>query len=397
MSNIVRILSSISNRALVLLDELGAGTDPTEGAALAVAILQHLRKLNVRCAVTTHYSELKLFALSTEGVENASCEFNVETLRPTYRLLIGIPGKSNAFAIAGRLGLPEQIISQAKDVLSHEDIRFEDMITDLEISKKSVLIEQERAEQYRREAEVMRADFEKQKDKLTAQRDKFLKEARDEAASVVRKARDEADALFREFRKKMEDNLNQRDLDDARRQIKDKLSGMEGDLLPTGEIRVRNAAPPELHRGDRVHIHSLNQSGTVSALPDTEGMVLIQAGIMKIKIHISDLSIDDTEEKEKRKLYAASRSVRAGKSQSITHEVDLRGMMTEEAAETAEKYVDDAYLAGMESVRIIHGKGTGALRKTVHAMLKRSGHVAEYRLGKYGEGEDGVTVVTLKK
>jgi DNA mismatch repair protein MutS2 len=397
MSNIVRILDSLNGRALVLLDELGAGTDPTEGAALAVAILQYLQKLGVRCAVTTHYSELKLFALSTEGVENASCEFDVETLRPTYRLLIGIPGKSNAFAIAGRLGLPEGIISQAKDVLSHEDIRFEDMITDLEISKKSVLMEQERVEQFRREAEALRGEFERQKDKLNAQRDKFIKEARDEAAAVIRKAKDEADLLFREFRRKMEDNLNQRDLDDARRQLKDKLSGMEGGLLPVGEVRVRNAAPPVLHRGDRVRIHSLNQSGTVSALPDTEGMVQIQAGIMKIKIHISDLSIDDTEEKEKKKLYAESKTSRAGKSQTITREIDLRGMMTEEGTEAAEKYLDDAYLAGMETVNIIHGKGTGALRKAIHALLKRSGHVAEYRLGKYGEGEDGVTVVTLKK
>jgi DNA mismatch repair protein MutS2 len=395
MSNIVRILESVTSNTLVLLDELGAGTDPTEGAALAISILEFLRERNIRSAITTHYSELKLFALSTPGAENASCEFDVETLRPTYKLLIGIPGKSNAFAIAARLGLPASVISHAKDVLSQEDVRFEDMITDLEISKKTVIMEQERAEQFRREAEFLKKEFEKQQNKLTEQKERILREAREEAARTVRDAREEADALIKEFRRQMKEQSDQRVLEEAGQQMRDGLTSMEGLLIPvTGAGKPHRTPPENLQRGDRVFIHSLNHFGTVSAVPDGNGEVQIQAGIMKIKVHVSDLSLDDSEEKAKLKQYTAS--VKSAKSMNIRQEVDLRGMMTEEAAEAADKYLDDAYLAGLETVYIIHGKGTGALRKAVHGQLKKHPHVKEYRLGKYGEGEDGVTVVSLK-
>ncbi|MDR1663923.1 MAG: endonuclease MutS2 [Clostridiales bacterium] len=397
MSNIVRILEQVNDRSLVLLDELGAGTDPTEGAALAVAILQELQTYKIRAAVTTHYSELKLFALATEGVENASCEFDVETLRPTYKLLIGIPGKSNAFAIASRLGLPDGVISRAKDVLSHEDVRFEDMITDLEISKKSVLIEQERAETFRREAEVLKKEFENQKDALKAQKEKILREAKDEALQAVRKAQEDAEEAIREFKRQMRENAGQRELDDARRQMKERLAGMEDGLASaSGAPKVKRALPRPLRRGDRVFIHSLNQTGIISSPPDASGSAVIQAGIMKIEVNISDLSLDDSEEKEKMRQYAAASTPRAGKSLNIAREIDLRGCTTEEALERADKYLDDAFLSGLSTVTVIHGKGTGALRGAIQNLLKKHPHVKEYRLGKYGEGEDGVSIAEMK-
>jgi DNA mismatch repair protein MutS2 len=396
MSNIVRILEHVTPYSLVLLDELGAGTDPTEGAALAVSILQHLRERGVRTAVTTHYSELKLFALATPGVENASCEFDVETLRPTYKLLIGIPGKSNAFAIAARLGLPETVISQAKDVLSHEDIRFEDMMTDLEISKKTVLMEQERAEQFRLEAEKLKKDFEQQQDKLNAQKEKIIKDARTEALRTIQQAQEITDDMYKAFRRQMQENANQKDLDEARRKMQEQLKGMEREITDAlGEKKTLRPLPVNLARGDRVYIHSLNQTGVVSVPPDGDGETLVQAGIMKIKLHISDLSLDETEEKKKRNQYAASSSAKSGKSMLIASEIDLRGCMAEEGTEKADKYIDDAYLAGLHTVTIIHGKGTGALRSAIQTNLKRNPHVKEFRLGKFGEGEHGVTIVEL--
>jgi len=393
MSNIVGILADLTPNALVLLDELGAGTDPTEGAALAIAILQYLRARDIRTVVTTHYAELKLYALSTDRVENASCEFSVETLCPTYRLLIGIPGKSNAFAIAARLGLPEAIIAQAKDVLSHEDVRFEDMITDLEASKKTVLLEQERAAMYRREAEVLRQEAEKQKDKLDASREKMMRQARDEAAALVRRARDEADATLKQMRKQLE-TPSHRELESARQAMRDRLGSLESDILPAGE-KPERTPPANLRKGDRVYVHSLGQHGTVSDGPDANGIVNIQAGIMKLKVNIADLSLDDDTPK-KQAIRTSSGGPRMGKSLHISSEIDLRGQRPEEALSLSEKYLDDAFLASLSSVTLIHGKGTGALRTAIHTMLKRHPHVTAYRLGKFGEGESGVTVVSLK-
>ncbi len=392
MSNIVRILNNVTNNSLVLLDELGAGTDPTEGAALAIAIIQYLHALGVRTAVTTHYSELKVFALTADGVENASCEFNVETLRPTYRLLIGVPGKSNAFAISQRLGLPDYIINEAKEVLSHEDVRFEDVITELEISKKTVAIEQERAEQYRKEAQKLRSEAEKQKQKLEKQREKIMREAQDEAHRLVSDAKDEADAIVKEIRKLQRDGAKLDKIDDKRKKLKEKLTSMES-------TAVRNSAghtvPKELHIGDRVYIHSLAQSGTVTAIPDSSGNVMIKTGIMKVKIGIEDLSLDTEDEKPKQQAKKYAAGFKNTKARDISPQVDLRGLMALEAIDKLDKYLDDAYLAGLNQVTIIHGKGTGALRSAVQDYLRTNRRVKSYRAGLYGEGEAGVTIAEL--
>ncbi|MCL2603271.1 MAG: endonuclease MutS2 [Defluviitaleaceae bacterium] len=415
MSNIVGILDRVrrsefgvrnNKNALVLLDELGAGTDPTEGAALAIAILQYLQSYGIRTVITTHYSELKLYALSTPGVENASCEFDVETLRPTYRLLIGIPGKSNAFAIAARLGLQEDIIDGAKGVLSQKELRFEDLITDLEAGKKLAIVEQERAEGYRREAEKLRADTERQQEKLNTQREKIISAARAEALETVRKAKLDAEKLMSEMRRTI---TSAKDLEAARQNVRDTLGGMESDIAATlGETeKPRRTPPANLRKGDKVHIHSLNQEGTVIVPPNTSGEVMVQAGIMQMKVPLDDLSLAEssggrhsTQGKRFDNIIKPNSSNASGaqlnKSRSITTEVDLRGMTPEEAVEKADKYLDDAFLSSLSSVYIIHGKGTGALRNAIHTRLKKHPHVKDFRLGKYGEGETGVTVVTLK-
>lgn len=394
MSNIVRILNNVTNNSLVLLDELGAGTDPTEGAALAISIIQYLHDLGVRTAVTTHYSELKVYALTADGVENASCEFDVETLRPTYRLLIGVPGKSNAFAISQRLGLPEYIIDQAKEVLSHEDVRFEDVITELEISKKAVETEKERAEEYRREAQHLRSEAEKQKQKLEKQRERILNEAREEARRTVSDAKDEADAIVKELRKLQREGANMDKLENKRRQLKQKLDSMD---VQTTTKRSEHIVPKNLKIGDRVYIHSLGQRGEVTSPPDNSGNVMVKTGIMRVKINIQDLSMDDTKpEQSKQQTKRYSGSFRNNKAKNISPEVDLRGMMALEAIDKLDKYLDDAYLAGLERVTIIHGKGTGALRSAVQEYLRTNRHIKSYRAGLYGEGEAGVTIAELK-
>jgi len=395
MKNIVNILGEVRDNSLVLLDELGAGTDPTEGAALAIAILQYLHDRQIRAVVTTHYSELKVYALGTEGVENASCEFDVETLRPTYRLLIGIPGKSNAFAISQKLGLPNHIIDHAKSVLSLDDIRFEDMITDLEISKKTVLLEKDRAEQYRRDAEELRRQVESQQEKLKSQKEKILREAREEAYNLVRDAKMQSDEMYKSFQKQLRSAANQKEIEGTRQAMRDRLDGMESELTAAmGEQKVLRPLPKNLSKGDRIYVHSLGQHGTIVNPPDAAGEATIQAGIMKIKVNISDLSLDET--KEKVKTTGKSYSAKAGKSKHISPEIDLRGMMVQEGCERAEKYLDDAYLASLGQVTIIHGKGTGALRSAIQTQLKKHPYVKSYRLGTFGEGEDGVTIVELE-
>jgi len=394
MKNIVNILQDLSHNALVLLDELGAGTDPTEGAALAIAILQHLRARQIRTVVTTHYSELKLFALSMEGAENACCEFDVDTLRPTYRLLIGIPGKSNAFAIAKRLGLPDAIIDEARAVLSQKDIRFEDVITDLEASKKAVLLEQDRAEVYRREAEKLRQDVAQQEEKLRTQKEKILQQARQEAHDTVQQAKQDAEKLITKMQKEMQ-QANQREAEEAKRKMREGLAGLAEGIGPVTDKPTRK--PPEnLRRGDKVFIHSMNQQGTVSNPPDSNGEVQLQAGILKIKVHVSDLTLEEEDNTTPKFAPQARGDSGRNKSLYIKREIDLRGMMPEEAVSATEKYLDDAFLSSLAIVTVIHGKGTGAVRNAIHNMLKRHSHVKEYRLGKFGEGEEGVTLVTLK-
>ena len=392
MTNIVKILDSVTPDSLVLLDELGAGTDPTEGAALAISIIKYLHALGVRTAVTTHYSELKVFALTTEGIENASCEFDVETLRPTYRLLIGVPGKSNAFAISQRLGLPEYIINEAKEVLSHEDLRFEDVITDLEISRKALVIEQEKAEEYRKEAQRLKSETEKQRNKLEEQREKIIRQANEKARSLISDAKDEADAIIKEMRKMQRDGINTQALEEQRTKLKDKMSKVESKLSAKAEHKV----PKTLVKGDRVKIHSLNQTGIVSVPPNKNGDVKVKAGIMTITVNIKDLSLDTSEEQLTYEPKKFATNISRKKRSNVSAEVDLRGMLALEAIDKLDKYLDDVYLAGVSPVTIIHGKGTGALRKAVHEYLRGNPRVKGYRLGQYGEGDAGVTIVEMK-
>ncbi len=395
MSNIVRILDEVTDKSLVLIDELGAGTDPTEGAALAVAIIEYLHNRKIRTAVTTHYSELKVYAITTEGVENASCEFDVQTLCPTYRLLIGIPGKSNAFAISSRLGLPDFIIENAKEVLSHEDARFEDVITDLEISKKSIVVEQERAEQYRIEAEKLKKEFENQKRKTREQRDKIIKKANEDARQLLADAKEEADQIIKDMQKMLRQK-NSGDMEGKRKALKDKLSKVDDKLTKLNKNKDKHKVPKKLVKGDKVFIHTLNQSGIVVNPPDSKGDVTVRAGIMTVKVNITNLSIDKSEDTPKATAKQYSMNVKARKSQHISPEVDLRGLMVEEAIEKTDKYLDDAYLAGISPVTIIHGKGTGVLRSAIQEFLRKNAHVKSFRIGQYGEGESGVTIVELK-
>lgn len=390
MSNIVKILENVTDNSLVLLDELGAGTDPTEGAALAISIIQYLHDRQIRTAVTTHYSELKMYALSTDKVENASCEFDVETLAPTYKLLIGIPGKSNAFAISKRLGLQQHIIEVAKNVINSKDEKFEDIITDLEISKKSALLEKERAEAYRRDAENLKNEFEIQKQKLNEQKNKIIAKAKEEARITVQQAKNEADELIKKLVKQSKEaNINE--VNKTRNEINKKLGDLSGGIFQDTNKEV----PKNLVKGDKVFIHTLNQTGIVMSPPDANGDVMIKSGIMKVKIPLKGLSLDKREELIKVNKVSYSSSAKSGKSQNISPELDIRGHMVEEGIEKTDKYLDNAYLAGMKQVTVIHGKGTGVLRKAIQNHLKGHHHVKSYRSGIFGEGENGVTVIEL--
>lgn len=398
MTNIVRILESVSPNSLVLFDELGAGTDPTEGAALAMAIIQLLHKMGVRTAVTTHYSELKVYALSTEGVENACCEFDVETLRPTYRLLIGIPGKSNAFAISKKLGLPDYVIDSAKELISSENVKFEDIITDLEISKKTVVFEQERAEQYRREAERLKNEVEAQRARINEQKEKIIANAREEARGIYQQAKEESDRIIKELNKAARERANQNKLNEKRSELKEKVSSMDEMIDKSRKKKVAAVKPiKDLKAGDSVYVISFDRTGTAMSAPDSNGDVMVQTGNMKIKVPLKELSFYEAKPEPKT---TASRNisskVRAGKSQFIASEIDCRGQNVEEGLGNIDKYLDDAYLAGLKTVTIIHGKGTGVLRAAVQKYLRTNPHVKSYRPGVFGEGEMGVTVVELK-
>ena len=396
MTNIVRIMDQVTDNSLVLFDELGAGTDPTEGAALAIAIIKALLEREIRTAVTTHYSELKVFALSTDHVENACCEFSVETLRPTYKLLIGIPGKSNAFAISKRLGLQEYILESAKEFISQDEAKFEDVITDLEISKKSVKIEQERAEEYRREAEELKKEVERQKEKTKQQKEKILEKAREEAKQIYVKAKEEADSIIKEMNKQAKEANNKNKALEQRQILNEKLSAMQADFLKSKRVKPSHKAPENLKAGDRVYVISFDQNGEVLSAPDKNKEVMVQMGMMKMKVPLAELMLDDTPQpKEKQKKQAPAKA-KLSKSQFISAEIDCRGQLVDEAIANIDKYIDDAYLSGLKQVVIIHGKGTGALRAGVQNYLRMNSHVKSYRPGTFGEGEAGVTVVELK-
>lgn len=399
MRNIVNILEEVTPYSLVLFDELGAGTDPTEGAALAMSIIQTLHKRQIRTAVTTHYSELKVYALSTDGVENACCEFDVETLRPTYRLLIGIPGKSNAFAISKRLGLKDEVIESAKEFISHDEVRFEDVITDLEISKRTVVFEQERAEQYRKEAENLKKEMEIQRSKMDEQKDKILAKAREEARYIYQKAKEDADHIIKEMQRDAKEKANQHKMNESRSKIKTKLSNMQEEFLKSSRKKSTHKPPEKLQAGDHVYVISFDQNGVALTVPDKNKEVMVQMGIMKVKVPLSELMLDDKPKpkdanKNSKKNY--SKTMKVSKSQYISAEMDCRGQLVDEALGNIDKYLDDAYLAGLKQVMIIHGKGTGALRSAVQVYLKKNAHVKSFRPGVYGEGEMGVTVVELK-
>ncbi len=395
MTNIVNIMEKADENCLVLFDELGAGTDPTEGAALAVAILENLRGRKTKLVATTHYSELKAYALKTEGVLNASVEFDVETLRPTYRLLIGIPGKSNAFEISKRLGLKDYIIEEAKKGISKDSLKFEQLIETLQ--EKSIKAEENarKTEQFKLEAQRLKENYEEKLFNLKMTRENAVNEGRREAKRILLEAKEEADGILKNIRdlEKMGYSSDARKkLEEERRRLKEKLDNAEEKAL---KIEASGEELSSVKAGEEVYIPSLNMNGIVLSSPDSKGEVQIQAGIMKINVKLKDLRKNKPSNISKEEKKAQKREAKLNLKQ-VSTSLDLRGTDSEEAIYLVDKYLDDAYMAGLGAVTIIHGKGTGVLRNTVNEMLKRHKHVKSYRLGNYGEGGAGVTVAELK-
>ncbi len=403
MKNIVAILKNADENSLCLFDELGAGTDPIEGAALATAILDNLHRQRIRTVATTHYSELKVYALTTDGVENGSQEFDVASLSPTYRLLIGVPGKSNAFAISKRLGLRDDIIEEAKAHITEDKENFEDLISDLEDSRRSIEKEREEIADYKARIKSHQDALERKRDKIDNNRDEILRKAREEADEILREAKEVADETIRTFRD-AEASVSMKELEKARDKVRNKQKENASALA----VRRENSSdkpvdPKHLKLGMDVKIRSLGLKGTVSTLPDDKGDLFIQCGIMRTKSNISDLTIlKDESDTGKGKATKASKNstgmgrIKAGKSMTVTSEINLLGKTVDEALFELDKYLDDAYLAHMPSVRIVHGKGTGALRQAVQNKLKKTKYIDSYRLGEFGEGDAGVTIATFK-
>ncbi len=401
MVNIVKILDNISINSLALFDELGAGTDPTEGAALAISLIEHLRARGVKTVVTTHYSELKLFALSTDGVENASCEFDVASLQPTYKLLIGVPGKSNAFAISRRLGLNEDVISRANDILSDEDIKFEDVITDLEQNRAKARQEADEVSRMKRELKELRKTVEDDRIKLKENKARIMEEARREAKILIMDAKEEANSIIRELEKMRQQgtaNLNEKTAK-AREKLKQKEDTIDSAMARAAKPKKTFSNPPkDLKPGALVKIVDMNQEATVLNPPDKNGKVKVQAGIIKMDVHITNLKkLDESQQtKELADKYVKTTRSFESKTKNVSTEVDVRGQTMEEAWDNVDKFLDDCYLAGISPVNIIHGKGTGILRRGIQESLKKHRYVKSYRSGRFGEGEDGVTIVELK-
>ncbi len=405
MTSIVHILEHADENSLCLFDELGAGTDPTEGAALAIAILNHLHMRGIRTMATTHYSELKIYALSTENVENACCEFSVETLRPTYRLLIGIPGKSNAFAISSKLGLSDKIIDAAKEQISKEDESFEDVIADLEQSRVTIENERKEISEYKERIRTLEDQLRKKNEKIDQAKERILREANEEARAILQEAKDVADETIRDFNKAAASGMDIKELERKRQKVRDQinrknenLSKKEADKAKkTGQNKALD--PKKLKKGDSVKILSMGLKGIVNTLPDAKGNLFVQCGIMRTQTNINDLALvqEDTITAPGYTPKKSSTSgIKMSKSLSVSTEINLLGRTVDEALAELDKYLDDAYLAHLPSVRVVHGKGTGALRNAVHGHLKRLKYVKEYRLGEYGEGDAGVTIVTFK-
>lgn len=398
MKNIIEILAKADSNSLVLFDELCAGTDPTEGAALAISILTSLHKLRVTTVATTHYSELKIFALSTEGVQNACCEFDVATLAPTYRLLIGIPGKSNAFAISGKLGLPQYIIDDAKESLASEDVAFEDVISDLEKSRVTIEREKLELEEYKKEVEDLKNQLKAKNERLDERSDNILQKAREEASAILREAKETADDAIRKLNKANAAGMSVTELEKQRQRIKDNINKVDKGRVIKSQAPARQHKASDFHIGDRVHVASLNLDGTVHTLPNQKGELNVTIGIMNYNVNMSDLTIIE-EASEMRKLKQKSSGIgklKMSKTASISPEINLIGMTSDEAIMTLDKYLDDAFLSHISPVRIVHGKGSGILRNAVHNYLKRQKHVKSFRLGSFGEGDYGVTIVEFK-
>jgi len=400
MTSIVHILKYADENSLCLFDELGAGTDPTEGAALAIAILNHLHDRGIHTMATTHYSELKIYALSTSFVENACCEFDVETLRPTYRLLIGIPGKSNAFAISSKLGLSDEIINAAKEQISKEDESFEDVISDLEQSR--VTIENERREiaEYKERIRTLQEQLQHKNEKIDNAKERILREANEQARAILQEAKEIADETIRDINK-LGAAADMKELEKKRQKVRDKINEKNNKLTlgKTKDIiqNKKTIDPKKIRKGDSVKIISMNVNGIVNSLPDSKGNLFVQCGIMRVQSNINDLVyVEENTVTTPTPRHTGTGSIKMSKSMSVSTEINLLGKTVDEALPELDKYLDDAYIAHLPSVRVVHGKGTGALRNAIHKHLKKLKYVKEYRLGEYGEGDAGVTIVTFK-
>ena len=398
IKTIVEILDKANENSLCLFDELGAGTDPTEGAALAISILNHLHERGIRTMATTHYSELKVYALTENFVENACCEFDVESLRPTYKLLIGIPGKSNAFAISSKLGIPDSIIEQAKSRIGKQERSFEDLLTDLEKSRITIEKEQAQIESYKEEIKDLKEQLTKKHEKIDASKDKILRDANERAKEILQEAKDMADETIRTMQKAGQSGISMKELEKKRQNVRDKINEKNQKLSITAKVSKHVCLKPEdIRLGDKVKIVSMGLTGTVNALPDNKGNLFIQCGIMRTKANLADLVLVEEEEITSKVINkTGAGKIKMSKSFQVSPEINLLGQTVDEALAVLDKYLDDAYLAHLPSVRVVHGKGTGALRQGVHNYLKRVSYVKSYRLGEIGEGDAGVTIVTFK-
>lgn len=403
MTNIVKILEQADSHSLCLFDELGAGTDPTEGAALAIAVLSFLHNMKCRTMATTHYSELKVFALTTPAVENACCEFDVETLRPTYRLLIGIPGKSNAFAISKKLGLPDYIIDDAKSRLESNDEAFEDLLANLETSRVTIEKEREEIANYKAEIARLKKNLEQKEERLDERKEKLIRNANEEAQRILREAKETADQTIKQINKLAQSSGVGKELEAQRTKLREKLDKVDKNLtIKNDKGPKKTVSPKKLKLGDGVKVLTMNLNGTVSSLPNAKGDLYVQMGILRSLVNIKDLELLDEPSVSGPGLNPPGRNntgsgkIKMSKSFSVSPEVNLIGMTVDEAIPVLDKYLDDAYLAHLPSVRVVHGRGTGALKAGVHRHLKKLSYVKEFRLGDFGEGDTGVTIVTFK-
>ena len=398
MTNIIHILKEANEHSLVLFDELCAGTDPTEGAALAVSILSYFHSRGIRTMATTHYSEIKIYALTTSGIENACCEFDVETLSPTYRLLIGIPGKSNAFAISKKLGLSDTLIEDARTRISSNEQNFEDLLSDLEASRITIEKEQAEINRYKSEIAALKQQLKNKQEKLDESRDAILRKAKEEANQILQEAKDTADEAIRNFNKYGTTRPSIQEMEKQRTNIREKMAANEKKSSKEKDTAIYNPkVPKKLRIGDSVKVLSMNLTGTVHSLPNAKGDLFVQMGILRSQVNIKDLVlIEDAAPGSKKYAKTGAGKLKMSKSASVSTEINLIGKTVDEAIALLDKYLDDAYLAHLPSVRIVHGKGTGALRSAVQSHLKRQSYIKSFHLGEFGEGDAGVTIAEFK-